>query len=202
MVVLGLTGPSGAGKAVVGEVFRARGIPVLDTDKVYHLFINGPSRCTEELKAAFGESVISRDGGIDRRALAAIVFSGDANEQSNKEKLNAITHRYVIEACEKWLHEQRENGARAAVVDAPLLIESRLHQRCDYVIAVIAPREVRLARIMMRDGISLTAANARISAQPDDDFYKAHAQFVFHNEKSTEEARIFVNNLLSSISLM
>jgi len=201
MVVLGLTGPSGAGKAVVGEVFRARGIPVLDTDKVYHLFISGPSRCTAELKEAFGDDIVRADGGIDRPALAAIVFSGDENEEANKARLNAITHRYVIEACEKWLREQEETGVKAAVVDAPLLIESKLHKRCDYVIAVLAPREVRSARIMMRDGISYASANARISAQPEDDFYKEHAQFVFHNERAIEDARAFVNNLLTSISL-
>lgn len=199
MVVLGLTGPTGAGKAVVGEAFRARGIPVLDTDKVYHLFISGPSRCTEELRGAFGDGVISADGGINRRALAAIVFSGDENEKANKEKLNAITHRYVIEACEKWLREQEEKGGSAAVIDAPLLIESDLYLRCDYVIAVLAPRELRLARIMMRDGISSVAANARINAQPSDEFYKEHAQFVFFNDRTTEEARSFVNTLVAGI---
>lgn len=202
MLVLGLTGPSGAGKGVVGEVFRAKRIPVLDTDKVYHLLIGGPSRCTEELKMAFGDAVISTNGGIDRRALAKIVFSGDAEEKEKKEKLNRITHRYVIAVCEDWLSEQKNKGVCAAVIDAPLLIESELHLRCDYVIAVLASREVRLARIMMRDGLAYEAANARLSAQPEDAFYREHAQFVFCNDKTTAEARSFVTNLLTSLSLV
>lgn len=201
MIVLGLTGPSGAGKGVVGDAFRREGISVLDTDAVYHALIASASPCTEELSLAFGEEILKENGGVDRRRLASLVFTGGEDEKEKKSTLNRITHRYVIEAMEVWLRAEKERGARACVIDAPLLIEAGLHLRCDYVVAVLASSEVRLSRIMMRDGISLEGARARISAQPKDDFYRAHAEFVFCNEGDVTDARRFVSHLLLSIPL-
>ncbi len=196
MVVLGLTGPSGAGKGVVGDAFRAAGIPVLDTDAVYHEWICRPSPCTRELAKAFGDGILNEDGSVNRRRLASIVFCGTSEEEDRKKKLNAITHRYVLESCEVWLGDCEEHGARAAVIDAPLLIEAGLHTRCDRVLAVLAASETRLARIMVRDGIPYEAARARILAQPTDAFYREHAHFVFENDGAESEARRFVSQVL------
>lgn len=196
MKILGLTGPSGSGKAVVGAAFSSRGIPVLDTDAVYHGWIDTKSACTEELKNAFGENILREDGSVDRRRLAAIVFADDGNKDARLQTLNRITHRYVLESCQKWLHEQKKSGRRAAVIDAPLLIEAELHKKCDAVIAVLAPKEVRLARILLRDGISKEAAEARISSQKPDSFYRAHADFVFMNDGEIVDADSFVETVV------
>ena len=199
MKIFGLTGPSGSGKAVLGAAFIARGIPVLDTDAVYHTWIEKPSACTEELSNAFGKEVLNADGSINRRALAAVVFADDEKKAERLSTLNGITHRYVLESCHAWLEEQRSVGARAAVIDAPLLIEAGLHLTADSVIAVLAPLDVRLARIMKRDGISKDAAIARISSQKPDAFYKEHADFVFVNDGSLDDADRFVESIASKI---
>ena len=199
MIVLGLTGPSGAGKGVVGNAFRAAGIPVLDTDAVYHEWIRRPSPCTRELAAAFGNEILAEDGSVNRRRLASIVFCGTPEENERKKRLNAITHRYVLESCEAWLYDCEAHGARAAVIDAPLLIEAGLHTRCDRVLAVLAESETRLARIMVRDGIPYEAAKARISAQPTDAFYREYAHFVFENNGTEAEARRFVSQVLLNL---
>lgn len=199
MKIFGLTGPSGSGKAVVGAAFSARGIPVLDTDAVYHAWIEKPSACTEELSKAFGETVLNADGSINRRALAAIVFADDEKKQERLNTLNRITHRYVLESCDAWLAEQSKSGVCAAVIDAPLLIEAGLHLTVDSVIAVLAPRGVRLARIMKRDGISENAAKARISSQKPDAFYREHADFVFVNDGSLDDADRFVEGIASNL---
>ncbi|MBE6656409.1 MAG: dephospho-CoA kinase [Ruminococcaceae bacterium] len=199
MKILGLTGPSGSGKAVVGQRFSERGIPVLDTDAVYHAWIERPTPCTEELARTFGKEILTPDGAVDRKRLAAIVFSDDDAEKTRLRTLNAISHRYVLESCRTWLEEQKKAGKRACIIDAPLLIEAELHKACDYVIAVLAPREIRLDRIVKRDGISREAAEARILAQKQDEFYKAHADFLFVNDGSLSMAQEFVEAVISNI---
>lgn len=199
MKILGLTGPSGSGKAIVGKALSARGIPVLDTDAVYHGWIEQPTPCTAELADAFGKEILAPDGSVDRPRLASIVFSGDETEKERLMTLNRITHRYVLESCRNWLEEQKARGRRAAAIDAPLLIEAGLHKTCDHVITVLAPRELRLARIMVRDGISREKAEARISAQKPDAFYESAADVVFVNDGSLADAERFVENLILSI---
>lgn len=199
MTVFGLTGPSGGGKAVVGAAFVARGIPVLDTDKLYHSLIAGPSPCTSALCAAFGEEILSHTGGIDRRRLAAIVFCGGKEEKTRLAALNSIAHRYVLEGCRDWLAQNEREGKSAVVIDAPLLIEADLHKSCDFVLAVLAPKEMRIARVMARDGIDYGAADARISAQKADDFYKEHANYVFINDGDLSLATQFADRVIREV---
>ena len=199
MKILGLTGPSGAGKAIVGEAFMTHGVPVLDTDRVYHAWIDQPSPCTEALAAAFGNSVLAQNGSIDRKKLAAVVFADDEKREERLATLNRITHAFVLKSCDKWLAMQEERGARAAVIDAPLLIEANLHLRCDAVIAVLAPASLRSARIQKRDGITKEAAEARIRAQKPDAFYREHADFVFVNDGDLSAVTPFVDAVTQSI---
>ena len=202
MTVIGLTGPTGSGKGVLAEAFRKQGIPVLDTDAVYHEWIAHPSPCVDELVDAFGESVRGADGGIDRPALAAVVFCGTAAGEERLALLNSITHRYVIKSIWVWLKEQEKDKKRCAVIDAPLLIEAGVDRICDKVIAVIAPAELRLARIMMRDGISEPRARARIQAQKSDDFYTTRAQFVFVNDGAPTAANAFALDVINRLPLV
>ena len=199
MKILGLTGPSGSGKAVVGAAFTAHGIPVLDTDAVYHGWIERPTPCTAALAQAFGDGVLASDGSIDRKALAAVVFADDGKREERLATLNRITHAFVLKSCDEWLEDQASRGARAAVIDAPLLIEAGLDRRCDAVISVLAPRDVRCARIQARDGISSAAAEARIRAQKTDEFYREHADFVFVNDGAPTEAEPFVTSVMQRI---
>ena len=201
MKIVGLTGPTGSGKGVVGNAFLTRGIPVLDTDAVYHEWIEKPSSCTEELVEAFGTEILASDGSIDRPKLAAIVFSGDEKEKENLDRLGNITHCYVLRSCRDWLKEQLFGGQKIVVIDAPLLIEAGLHRVCHHVIAVLAPKDVRLSRIIARDGITRDAALARISAQETDAFYKEHANYVFVNDKTLSDVDLFVENVIAEISV-
>ena len=199
MKILGLTGPSGSGKAVVGAAFFASGIPVLDTDAVYHAWINAPTPCTEALAAAFGNEILFSDGSVNRPSLAATVFANDGKKEERLATLNRITHAFVIQSCDEWLVKQEALGAKAAVIDAPLLIEAGLHRRCDAVVAVLAPRDVRLARIIARDGITREAAEARIASQKPDEFYRDNAQFVFVNDGDPSAAEPFVKAVMQGI---
>ena len=199
MLVLGLTGPSGAGKGLVGEALSARGFPVLDTDAVYHTLVSVSSPCTQELADCFGAEILTENGSIDRRRLAAIVFCGGEEEKTRKSRLNAIAHRYVLERCDAWLSEQRERGVRAAVIDAPLLIEAGMHRTSDLVLAVLAPYDIRLSRIMLRDGLSEVAARARLDAQPRDDFYRRHASLIFVNDGAADAVADFIRTVEDAV---
>lgn len=196
--ILGLTGPSGAGKGLVAKHLQdAYGFAWIDTDAVYHELTSAPSLCLDELQAAFGESII-KNGALDRPALAAIVFAEGA--QDKLLLLNRITHKHVITESAKRIEAARQRGARGAILDAPLLFEAGADALCTHTCAMIADREVRKARIMARDHLSEDAANKRLDAQKPDAFYAERADFLFENNlQGTEgiEATLALINALA-----
>lgn len=177
MKIIGVTGPIGVGKSYVAGQICKRGIPDIDTDNVYHLLISAPSECTSGIKNAFGEKVINKKGGVDRAALANVVFD-------NPEKLaelNRITHGCVTKKVEEMLEDYRRAGTAAVVVEVPLMFESGFDRKCDIVLCVVADIETRISRICMRNGISREEAEKRIKNQKDIDFYIANSSFIVYN---------------------
>ena len=202
MKVLGLTGPSGSGKGYTERVFSSFGVPFIDTDGVYHALVSNDSPCTRELRTHFGNFVIRKDGALDRKALATHVFCGGEEEKKRLALLNSITHKYVLDNVRAWMTEKRNQGYKAVMIDAPLLYESGFDCECDAVIAVLAPRALRLQRIMERDGLSETAALSRINAQPSDDFYKERADFIIYNDADEDAVKKEAVKILSSLALL
>lgn len=198
MIVLGLTGPSGAGKGALARAFAEHDVPSLDTDAIYHELLIPPSPCLEALVEAFGSGILTENGELNRRALAALVFAKDASP-ALQQTLNRITHRFILEETRTRLRQYAEEGKFAVLVDAPLLYESGFDGECHRVIAVIAPRDLRLARIMARDGIDADAAAARFRAQKEDDFYTARADFVVCNDGDTEALRCAAQHILTKL---
>lgn len=184
MKVIGLTGPSGAGKGYVAALFARRGIPSIDTDAVYHALLVPPSPCLDELAARFGEGILSSDGTLNRPALAALVFA-DGHE-SEREDLNRITHRYVLDEVRRRLADYACGGACAVLVDAPQLFESGFDAECHYTLAVLAPREIRLARIMVRDALEEARAKARLNAAAPDTFFRERCDAVIDNDGTAD----------------
>ena len=182
MIVLGLTGPTGGGKGALARAFSASGIPVFDADAVYHSIVDRPSACVKALAKEFGDFILRTDGSLDRKVLAKHVFCGGEAQEKRIKALTSITHPFVLDECYEWLKAQKSKGHSFALIDAPLLCESGLDAKCDKVIAVLAPTEVRLARIMLRDRIDEAAARARIAAQPPHEYYAEHADFVVMND--------------------
>ena len=194
MLTVGLTGPSGAGKGVVASLFARYGVPSIDTDAVYHDLLIPPSACLDELVARFGESVLTADGRLDRKALAAVVFA--AGHENDLLDLNRITHRHVLDEARRQLAAYEAAGKAAVLVDAPQLYESGFDAECDYVVAVLAPRDVRLSRIVARDGLDEARAAARLDAQKDDSFFRSHADAVLVNDGRAEALESEICGLL------
>ena len=176
MLTIGLTGPSGAGKGTLASLFAAYGIPSIDTDAIYHALLVPPSECLRELAERFGDGILFPDGTLDRKILAALVFA--PGREADLADLNTITHRHVLSEVRRLLAVYKEQGKAAVLVDAPQLFESGFDAECHYILSVLAPRDIRLARIMTRDGLDEERASARLNAQKPDEFYRSHSNAV------------------------
>ncbi len=200
MKIIGLTGQSGSGKGTLAALFFEAGIPVVDADAVYHELLIPPSPCLDELRAEFTDDILNPDGTLNRPALAALVFGHSDAAKARLRRLNEITHRYVTERTIALLDGYAAQGYKAAVIDAPLLIEAGLHQRCDRVIAVLADRDVRIDRLMARDGLGRERVLARLDAQPDVSFYIDHADILVYNNGTEQDLRVQFSHLLKEVS--
>lgn len=183
MTIIGITGPTGAGKSLLSAYLREHGVAVIDADEVYHELLIPPSDCLDAMRHAFGSGIFHTDGTLDRAALSAIVFH-DADKLS---LLNRTVLGFVLTEIRRRIGLLGQSGHRTVAVDAPTLIESGFHTECDTVISVLASAEVRLSRIIERDRIDRTAASARIAAQKDEEFYRAHSHIVLCNDGDREK---------------
>ena len=177
MKVIGITGPTGAGKTTALKEIEKLGGLVLDADGVYHELLEGSAALRAELEGRFGP-LRGEDGRIDRKKLGNIVF----HDPAALADLNAIAHRYVGAEVDRRLARAEGAGCPLAAIDAIALLESGLGDRCDATVAVTAPPEVRVRRIMAREGIPEDYARARVAAQRADDFYIGGCNFALGND--------------------
>lgn len=201
MLVIGLTGGSGCGKNAVARLLLKKDIETLDTDLLYHEMTSASCECVREIAATFGDEVLNEDGSLCRSRLAEIVFAPDEGRNARMKRLGDVTHKYIRKETELWLSAQKENGAVAAVIDAPVLFESGFDALCDTTVAVLATRDTRLSRIQKRDGISQEKAALRIDAQPSDTFYIERADFVLRNDGDLDVLAKEVERFLSTLEL-
>ena len=177
-VIVGLTGPTGAGKSTACLEMVMYGCSVIDCDVLAHRVLNENKACQDELTARFGEDIIITEGKekgkMDRKLLGSRAFSS----KENTAALNAITHPHIRAAMEHEIQKLQESGKQVIILDAPTLIESGTTAMCDKIIVVTAPEAIRKARIMERDQLTEEAADARMAAQKPEAFYTEHADFI------------------------
>ena len=171
-IIIGLTGPTGAGKSTAAAAAKDFGLQVIDCDKSARAATEKGTDGLKALVAAFGEEILLPDGSLDRKALAAAAFaSPKKTELLNKTILPHIVKPVLAEA-----------EGKNVLLDAPTLFESGLNSVCTAVIAVSANVEIRKERIIRRDGLSPEAADLRINAGKTDEYYKQKADyFLFNN---------------------
>lgn len=184
-VRIGLCGRSGAGKGTVCGIFFEYGIPSIDTDAVYKQMTESVcdekhlSPCMTELVHTFSKNILNGDLSLNRRALADIVFAPNGSE--SLKRLNAITHRHILARTEQKINELCAEGARAVIIDAPVLFESGYDKLCDVTVAVDAPDDILVERIMKRDGICRADAERRLASQLTREQLEERSDFLIVN---------------------
>jgi len=184
MYVLGLTGGTGSGKTTALEVLGEFGAKTIDCDALYHSLLRENKEMRAELENFFGD--ISTNGAVDTKKLGAIVYSS----AEKLAALNEITHKYVRAAVKKVIDAERSGGTAVVAIDAIALIEAGLGELCDLIYGITAPQDIRVARLIMREGISEDYARLRISAQKPDEWYYINCDKVLINAGSKDEFRL------------
>ncbi len=180
MITIGLTGPTGAGKTTVLAALAELDCAVVDCDGVYHQLLDGSPALLRELTDRFGRSILDSRNKLDRKALGRVVF-GDSAALAD---LNRLTHRHILAEVDRLTLRAQAEGRAGILYDAIALWESGLGDKCQVTVAVLAPPEVRIRRIMARDGIPEEYARARVAAQQPDEFYVNRCDYALVNDGS------------------
>ena len=196
-IVLGLTGGTGAGKTSALNAIRELGGTVIDCDAVYHEMLENSQEMRNAINAKF-PGVFDQDGKLNRQKLGQEVFA----QKDRLAQLNEIVFGFMTPELDRRM-ESAGDGLFA--IDAINLLESGADRLCDRTIAVTAPTELRVRRIMARDGITEQYARLRISAQKPDEYYRGKCDCELNNAADTPEAfqaeaKLFFTRLIETIT--
>jgi len=182
--VFGLTGGISSGKSTVTRMLRELGAEVLDADVLAREVVEPGTPGLAAIAERF-PGVVGADGRLDRARLGARVFGNDAERAA----LNAITHPLVREAFVEKVQALEARGVERVIYDVPLLVEAGMHEWMEGVALVWVPRDLQKARLMARDGLDATAAEARLAAQLPLDDKRVHATWVIDNSGDLSSTR-------------
>ena len=189
MMVVGITGPTGAGKSVVCRLLGDwERISIIDCDQVARQVVRRGEHCLLDLAVEFSSAILDKDGELNRRKLAGIVFS----DREKLRKMEKIIYPYILAHILQQIHRREVAGDRAVFLDAPTLYQSG---------ANMAPEAGRLLRIMERDGLTIEEAKARMSSQPGDAYYEKRADHIIRNIGDTSALRLAVLELQNKLGL-
>lgn len=170
-MILGITGGTGCGKTTLLNVIEGQGGLILDCDAIYHQLLQRDRGLLNAIETRFPGTV--ENGVLQRKKLGALVFS----DENALLDLNKITHS----AVKAEVLRQLESRPKLAAIDAIALFEGGLAELCDVTVAVTAPAEVRVQRLMKRDGISEDYARSRIAAQHEESWFRERCGYVLEN---------------------
>ncbi|WP_134090657.1 dephospho-CoA kinase [Olivibacter sp. XZL3] len=193
---IGVTGGIGTGKTTVCRIFEALGYPIFYADtEAKHVMVSDPE-LVEQIKAAFGEEVYTKEGNLDRKLLSSMVF----HDRAKLDALNALVHPATLRAYENW---ERQQDAPLSFKEAALLFETGSYRLSDYNILVIAPQELRVKRVMERDQVTRESVLDRIDKQMSDEAKRELADFIIDNNENSAlipQVLKVTESLLASLS--
>ncbi len=173
MIKVGLTGGIGTGKSTVAEIFKLLGVPVYNADYRARLLTNTHTEIISSVKALFGNDIYT-ENGLDRKKVASLVFK----DKPLLAQLNNIIHPAVANDFEQWL--EKNMNSPYIIKEAAILFESGGNKQVDKVICVAAPEELRIKRVMKRDGVSKEEVQSRINNQMKEEDKQKMADFLIH----------------------
>ena len=176
MKVIGITGSSGSGKTTVSKILSEKlNAKTINADEVVKEMQTLGTKYYEEIVETFGEEILLEDGTLNRKLIAEIIFQ----DELKKQELDNLTYKYVVEEIKSQVKNSKE---QYVIIDAPLLIEGKLNEICNTVIAVVSCKEEQIKRICKRDNIDEENAKIRLEAQKDNEFYKMNADYIVEND--------------------
>jgi dephospho-CoA kinase len=188
--VIGLTGGIGSGKTTIANYFATLGVPVYIADQEAKAILYTP-QAVKEVAEVFGQGILT-NGIPDRAKLADVVFK----DAGKLKLLNNIIHPKVNDHFQGWLKSQ--NSAKFVIKEAAILFESGSYKDCDKIILVIAPKEIRVKRVMERDHAEEKMVLERIENQWDDSRKATLSDYIIQNidiEIARAEALLIYNKL-------
>ena len=191
-MILGITGGTGCGKTTLLELLQAQGALILDCDAIYHRLLREDASLLSAIESRFPGTV--ENGQLQRKKLGALVFA----DKAALKDLEQITHG----AVKAEVLQQLETKPALAAIDAIGLFESGLNELCKLTVAINAPLEARVQRLMARDGISEEYALARINAQPTAEEFAARCDYVLENDSTRQHFQEKCLAFLSQIGIM
>jgi len=197
-LILGVTGGIASGKSTVADMLRELGAPMIDFDLLAREVVAPGRPAWKEIVDYFGTAILLKDGFLDRKKLAGLVFK----DPGNRRKLESITHPGIRDLFLKRVKEFTKTGS-APIVQAviPLLFEAGLQELVHKILVVYIPRELQIERLTKRDHISREQAERILKAQlPIEDKLK-HADFVIRNEKGLKETQKQVLALWKTLTM-
>jgi L-threonylcarbamoyladenylate synthase len=191
--IVGVTGGTGTGKTTALDALEAMGALVIDADKVYHDLCESCSEMLEQIDRRFPGSV---EGGVlQRQKLGSIVFA----DETALNDLRAITDRYVERRIDQLLAQHAAAGGRYGAVDAINLLDTKLMDYLCATVGITAPEEVRVQRLVAREGISAEYARLRIRAQQPASYFEKNCDYTICNDGSRETYRARCDALFTKI---
>lgn len=193
--IIGITGNIGAGKSVVSDYFKLKGYPVFLADQAGQIILTKNKSIVKKITDLFGDSILDDQGFPDRKKIAAIVF----NDPKKLDALNSIIHPEVGKLFSAWLKEQQ---APFVIRETAILFEKNLQTDSYKNIVVTCPFEVRVERVMKRNGLTKEQIIEREKNQMSESEKIAKADFVVnnHNEPLIPQLEKIIEELNSGIA--
>lgn len=194
MLILGLTGSIGMGKSTTAKLFAEAGVPVYDADATVHQIYEGEA--APAIETAFPGTTVN--GKVDRARLSAKVV----HDPAAMKRLEEIVHPMLRAHHQKFLDDAERSGAAVAVMDVPLLFETRGEKRVDAVVVVTTSAEVQRQRILARENMTAEKLDAILSRQMPDEEKRKRADFVVDTSHGLDPVRARIRDILDQVARM
>jgi dephospho-CoA kinase len=196
MLVIGLTGSIGMGKSTTAKILQDFGFPIYSADRAVHDLLKKGGRAVAPIARQFPQTL--KRGAIDRKLLGQAVFA----HPELLAKLEKIIHPLIRKAERDFLGQARKDKAPAAILEIPLLFETKAEARCDLTFCVTAPRKIQHARVLSRPGMSAERLQAILSRQMPDKEKRQKADYVIPTGSGLIATEKHLRRILSRLSLL